>query len=140
MHNPQRPSLGEIKLDKSVVLIDVRIEKLASTRLARTSEKLTSLPLQPESTLWFSIIHSVKLWPQDLQQPRTTTFDAPNMDSMLDYEIVNFQCGVTANTELTILCYGKRFHIQIFAENLHGNLQLEKEYLKDYKSLKSTMG
>ncbi|QKX58174.1 uncharacterized protein TRUGW13939_05295 [Talaromyces rugulosus] len=59
-----------------------------------------------------------------------TTSDSSNTDSISDYEIVNFQCGVTTNAELTILCYGKRFHIQISAESLHGNLQLEKEYLK----------
>lgn len=57
------------------------------------------------------------------------------MNSISDYEIVNFQCGVTTTAELTILCYGKRFHIQISAENLHGNLQLEKEYLKRLRKL-----
>lgn len=57
-------------------------------------------------------------------------YDDLSMDSMPDYEIVRFYCGVTTHSEMTILCHGKRFHIHISAEDLHGNLQLENEYLE----------
>jgi hypothetical protein len=50
------------------------------------------------------------------------TYDTPDMDTMPNYEIVKFQCGVSTHSELTILCYGKRFNIQVSAEDLHGNL------------------
>jgi tRNA A-37 threonylcarbamoyl transferase component Bud32 len=64
------------------------------------------------------------------------TDDEPsNVDALPDYEIVNFQCGVTTDSELTILCYGKRFHIHVSAEDLHRNPHLEKEYLGKLRKL-----
>lgn len=57
------------------------------------------------------------------------------MESVLDYKIVRFYCGATTHSELTILYYGKRFHIEISAEDLHGNLQWEREYLERLRRL-----
>lgn len=57
------------------------------------------------------------------------------MDSLPDYEIVRFWCGVSTHSELTILCYGKRFHIQTSAEDLHASPQLEKGYLERLRRL-----
>lgn len=62
-------------------------------------------------------------------------YDTPDMDTMPNYEIVKFQCGVSTHSELTILCYGKCFNIKVSAEDLHGNLQLEKEYLERLRKL-----
>ncbi|KAF3390845.1 hypothetical protein DPV78_011200 [Talaromyces pinophilus] len=57
------------------------------------------------------------------------------MESMPDYEVVRFYCGVTTHSELTILCYGKRFHIEISAEDLQGNIQLGRGYLEKLRRL-----
>ncbi|KUL86404.1 hypothetical protein ZTR_08147 [Talaromyces verruculosus] len=61
--------------------------------------------------------------------------NTPSKDSLPDYEIVKFQCGVSTRSELTILCYGKRFHIPISAEDLHASPQLEKGYLERLRRL-----
>jgi hypothetical protein len=62
-------------------------------------------------------------------------YDDLSMNPKPDYEIVRFYCGVTTHSELTILCYGRRFHFHISAEDLHGNLQLEKDYLQRLRKL-----
>lgn len=62
------------------------------------------------------------------------------MYALPEYEIVNFQCGVTTDSELTILCYGKRFHIYVSADNLHGNTQIEQEYLRKLRRLETEDG
>lgn len=54
---------------------------------------------------------------------------------MPKYEIVEFFCGVSTRSELTLLCYGKRFHIRISAEDIHGSAELEKEYLRRLRRL-----
>jgi hypothetical protein len=66
--------------------------------------------------------------------------EASDVDALPEYQIVNFQCGVTTESELTILCYGKRFHLHVSAEKLHGNPQLEKEYLRKLRKLETEDG
>ncbi|RAH60589.1 hypothetical protein BO85DRAFT_467080 [Aspergillus piperis CBS 112811] len=58
-------------------------------------------------------------------------------ESLPPYEILHFMYGVGTYAELTILCYGKRFHIKISAENLQGDPNVESEYLSLLRKLDS---
>lgn len=63
--------------------------------------------------------------------------DPPATESLPPYEILHFMYGVGTYAELTILCYGKRFHITISAENLQGDPNVEGEYLSLLRKLDS---
>ncbi|RAL11203.1 uncharacterized protein BO97DRAFT_347904 [Aspergillus homomorphus CBS 101889] len=58
-------------------------------------------------------------------------------ETLPSYEIVNFSYGAGTEAELTILCYGKRFHITVSANNLKGDSNATKEYLSLLEKLNS---
>ncbi|KAE8146331.1 hypothetical protein BDV25DRAFT_143807 [Aspergillus avenaceus] len=61
----------------------------------------------------------------------------PSTEALPPYDIVDFCYGVGTDTELTILCYGKRFHITVSADNLQGDPHIANEYLSLLQKLDS---
>ncbi|GKZ29643.1 hypothetical protein AbraIFM66950_005924, partial [Aspergillus brasiliensis] len=62
---------------------------------------------------------------------------SPATEALPPYDILDFFYGISTEAELTILCYGRRFHIPVSAENLQGDPNLESEYLSLLRKLDS---